>query len=359
MRRLSALLATSIFPVLILIGLSACSNAAEETTTSAPTTTLAPTTTVRPTTTRPPTTTTTEPLPTSPINGVPVEDETLLDRRVIAVKIDNHPNARPQSGIELANAMIEVPVEGITRFIALFHSVDAEYLGPVRSGRPSDGRLLNPLDATMAISGGQSWIIAGLNGQVEGIIGEQRPAMFRISGRRAPHDLYTNTLLLREVADEREYSNSPPPTWFNFDEMPIGAEAASQVVMNFGNGFTVTWTWDAVAKRYQRVFGGTPAVYLDVAGETQPLMADTLVVILAERYTERAPAGQTSVPAMETTGTGDAYVFANGQIEAGTWSRESAEDLLVLTDVDGDEMAVPPGYLWVSIVPTQNGITFE
>lgn len=354
MRRSWALLAMSF---LLLLG--SCSGSAEETPTAAPTTTFAPTTTVRPTTTRPPTTTTTEPLPASPINGLPVEDEALLDRRVIAVKIDNHANARPQSGIESANAIIEVPVEGITRFIALFHSVDAEYLGPVRSGRPSDGRLLNPLDATMAISGGQSWIVAGLNEQVEGIIGEQRPAMFRISGRSAPHDLYTNTLLLRDIADEREYSNEPPPNWFNFAELGAGAESAEQVVMNFGNGFSVTWTWDPVAERYQRTFGGSAAVYRDLAGDSQPLMADTLVVILADRYTERAPAGQTSVPAMETTGSGDAYVFAGGRFVAGTWSRESADDLMVFVDSDGDPMTVPPGYLWVSVVPTQNGITFE
>lgn len=351
----------ALFAVSALLVISACSTAGEETTTSVPTTTttLAPTTTARPTTTRPPTTTTTKPRPPSPINGLPVEDEALLDRRVIAVKIDNHANARPQSGIERANAIIEVPVEGITRFIALFHSVDAEYLGPVRSGRPSDGRLLNPLDATMAISGGQNWVIGTLNGQVEGIIGEVRPAMFRISGRSAPHDLYTNTLLLRDLADEREYSDTPPPPWFHFAEMPVGADRASQVVMNFGNGFVVTWTWDPVVKRYQRIFAGSPANYRDQEGESQPLMADTLVVIIADRYTEQAPAGQTSVPAMDTTGSGEAYVFAGGKMSSGTWSRESADDLIVLSDGGGEPMPVPPGYLWVSIVPTQNGITFE
>jgi hypothetical protein len=289
---------------------------------------------------------------------MPVEDEALLDRRVIAVKIDNHPNARPQSGIEWADAMIEVPVEGITRFIALFHSVDTEVLGPVRSGRPSDGRLLNPLDATLAISGGQGWVISGLNEQVEGIIGEVGPAMFRSSERRAPHNLYTNTVLLREMADERGYSDEPPPTWFHFAEMPEDATTASQVVMHFGNGFNVTWTWDQVGRRYRRTFGGAPATYRDLAGENQPLEADTLVVIIADRYTERAPAGGTSVPAMETTGSGQAYVFSGGVMTAGTWARETPEDLIVLTSEDGEEMAVPPGYLWISIVPTQNGIEF-
>jgi hypothetical protein len=211
----------------------------------------------------------------------------------------------------------------------------------------------------MAISGGQGWIIAGLNEQVEGLIGEVRPAMFRIAGRSAPHDLYTNTLLLRDLADEREYSNEAPPTWFNFDELPRGAEASSQVVMNFGNSFVVTWTWDAVAKKYQRVFGGSPATYLDVNGEAQPLMADTLVVMLADRYTESAPAGATSVPAMDTVGEGSAWVFSDGKVVTGTWSRESADDLIVYTDEDGDPLPIPPGYLWVSVVPTQNGITFE
>ncbi|MGH8923453.1 MAG: DUF3048 domain-containing protein [Acidimicrobiia bacterium] len=320
--------------------------------------TTAPTTTEAPSTTES-VTTTTEPLPTSPINGLPVEDSDNLDRRVIAVKIDNHPSARPQSGLDLAEAVIEVPVEGLTRFIALFHSTDAEFLGPVRSGRPSDGRLLNPLNATMAISGGQGWVISNLRTEVEGIIGEQRPAMFRINGRRAPHDLYTNTEALREVADERDYSDDPPSEMYTFGEMPRSAERASQVVMNFGNSFLVTWDYDPVARNYARLHGGSPSVALDREGEIYEITADSLVVIIARRFTEQAPAGQTSVPALDTVGTGSAYVFSQGGVEEGTWARESSEDHLILSDVNGDPLVVPSGYLWISIVPEQNGISFE
>lgn len=344
--------------VLLVVLFAACSSGGEITTTASPTT-VASTTTAEMTTTTEQVTTTTEPLPTSPINGLPVEAQENLDRRVMAVKIDNHANARPQSGLDLAEAVIEVPVEGITRFIALFHSTDAEYLGPVRSGRPSDGRLLNPLDATMAISGGQNWVISGLRNEVEGILGENRPEMFRIDDRFAPHDLYTNTLLLRERADERDYSDDPPPTWFNFGDLPRGAERSSQVVMHFGSGFNVTWTYDPVARNYQRFFGGSEAEGFDPEFERYPITAETLVVIVAPRFIEQAPAGGTSVPAMDTTGSGTAYVFAGGAVIEGMWSRESNEDLIVLTGTDGDVMTVPPGYLWVSIVPEQNGIEFE
>jgi hypothetical protein len=346
------------FLLVLLLVCVACSGSPDETTSLATTTTTTPTTTEVPTTTEA-VTTTTEPLPTSPINGLPVADSEALDRRVIAVKIDNHPNARPQSGLDLAEAVIEVPVEGLTRFIALFHSTDAEFLGPVRSGRPSDGRLLNPLNATMAISGGQDWVIAGLRAEVEGIIGEQRPAMFRIDGRRAPHDLYTNTEALREIADERGYSNEPPTDLYAFGEMPRSAERASQVVMNFGNSFLVTWDYDPVARNYARIHAGSASQGLDPNGEAYEITADSLVVIIARRYTEQAPAGQTSVPAMDTVGTGTAYVFSQGGVLEGTWARESSEDHLILSDLNGDPMTVPPGYLWISIVPEQNGISFE
>ena len=50
------------------------------------------------------------------------------------MKIDNHWDARPQSGIQEADAVYELPVEsGLTRFIALFHQSDSAYLGPMRS----------------------------------------------------------------------------------------------------------------------------------------------------------------------------------------------------------------------------------
>ncbi|MEX0666700.1 MAG: DUF3048 domain-containing protein, partial [Acidimicrobiia bacterium] len=164
--------------LVLALFIAGCTAAADTTTTVA--TTPPSTTTTRQATTTSRATTTTRPLPTSPINGLPVEDADLLDRRLIAVKIDNHASARPQSGIDQANAIVEIPVEGITRFIALFHDTDATYLGPVRSGRPTDGKFLSPLGAVFAISGGQSWVLSGIRNEGVEIIGEVPPAMFRV-----------------------------------------------------------------------------------------------------------------------------------------------------------------------------------
>lgn len=345
----------------VLVLLAACSTPAATTTQSTDTnTTTVPI--ISTTTTAPTTTSTTQvPLPTSPVNGTPVEDELLLDRRVMAVKIDNAASARPQSGIDQASVVIELPVEGITRFIALFHHTDASYLGPVRSGRPSDGKLLNPIDATFAISGGQDWVQQQIRAEDVHLIGETPPAMFRISGRRAPHNLYSDTSLLREIADNRGYPNDPPPQMFSFGELPPAAQTADEVAMNFGNNFVVTWTWDPTNAIYARNFGGNPAELMDEGGTRYPLTATTLVVLLAERYTERPPTPDGSaVPAMNTVGTGDAYVFAGGRMISGSWQRSSSSELIALTTADdGSPLPVPPGFIWISIVPSQFGIEFS
>src|SRR5262245_8083553 len=98
---------------------------AEETTTvptTAPRTAVPHTTTAAATTDAPTTTAVTARFP---LTGLPATDPALLARPALAVKIDNHRDARPQAGINQADVVYEEIVEGITRFFAVFQSTDA------------------------------------------------------------------------------------------------------------------------------------------------------------------------------------------------------------------------------------------
>ncbi|MFB3051282.1 MAG: DUF3048 domain-containing protein, partial [Acidimicrobiia bacterium] len=176
---------------LVALGLilSACTAGAVEpdgsTTSEPPTTTTSTSTT---STTIPPTSTTAgDSRVTSLINGLPVDDPQLLNRRVLAVKIDNHPRANPQSGIDQADMIIELRVEGITRYIAIWHESDSDFLGPMRSGRPTDPTLLAAFnEPTFAISGAQGWVSSLIVSKGVKIVGETGPpATFRSSDRSA------------------------------------------------------------------------------------------------------------------------------------------------------------------------------
>ena len=88
-----------------------------------------------------------EPPPACPLTGRPAPHGVIRDRPVLAVKIENAPEARPQTGLQRADIVYEEPVEGgLTRFIVLFHCVDGGTVGPVRSARTTDADVLRQYD---------------------------------------------------------------------------------------------------------------------------------------------------------------------------------------------------------------------
>lgn len=347
--------------------LAACTGTPEPLTlaTSPTTTPAAPTTsapTAEPTTTTAEATTTTVPGTLSLLNGTPVQDPTLLDRHVLAVKMDNHPKATPQSGVEFADAVIELRVEGITRFITLWHESDADYLGPMRSGRPTDAHLLPAFnEPTFAISGAQAWVQGLIRSQDIHLIGEVHPASFRIPERSAPHNLYVDTNLLREVAANRGHSNEPPagPIW-EFGPMPDSAEEVTSVTMDF-RGNIVTWDWHPVISSWRRTAYGEESKTRTQEGRESRIRVPVLVALYVEQYTAtpRSGVAGTALPSSEVTGEGKAFVFADGKVVEGTWTRETDTDWFTLTDVNGEFLLVPPGKVWISLVPNTTGLTYE
>jgi len=357
---------------MVALGLfaSACSPAATETSVAASDTQPPPTTTTSTTlavtTTVAPTTTTTMPPPseTSPINGLAVDDPALLDRRVLAVKIDNHPLANPQSGIDQADMVIELMVEGITRFISVWHQSDSEYLGPMRSGRPTDSTLLKAFnEPTFAISGAQSWVQSMIRARGIHLVGEltNNEATFRISSRKAPHNLYVNTNLLREYADTLGYSNEPPagPIW-SFGPVPEDAAPATEVRIEFFDQI-VRWSWDEETGRYLRTAYSRESMYRNEDGTEGRIGVPVLVALYVEQYTVYPPGGESGkpLPASRTTGKGKAFVFAEGAVVEGTWRRASESEWFRLTYPDGAEILIPPGQVWISLVPATRGLTYS
>lgn len=335
--------------VTLAVLLAACSPAASEpvdsSTTSAPTTSTSSSTSTS-------TSTTVESLDTSLVNGLPVDDPTLLDRRVLAVKIDNHPLARPQSGIDQADMVMEMMVEGITRFITIWHESDVDYLGPNRSGRPTDANLLPAFnEPTFTISGAQGWVQNMITGNGIHMIKELSEGTFRISGRRAPHNLYVDTFVLRETADAREHPDDPPegPIW-EFGPLPADAAPASSVTMRF-SGNTVVWDWDETEGLWLRSASGQESMVRDQEGNEERIGLPVLVALYTDQYSVNG------LPSSEVTGSGEAYVFADGSYVQGTWEREELTDWFTLTDPEGNVMTVPPGKVWVSLVPTNSGLT--
>ena len=292
------------------------------------------------------------PLTPSPLTGLGVADPDTLNRRTMAVKVDNHWDGRPQVGIGEAEAVFELLVEsGITRFIALFHSVDSTYVGPVRSVRPTDPHLLRHLNTTVLASGGQDWIINTFPRNGVGVIGEIGVGGYRDESRQAPHNYFVNTAELRPTADQRLYTDTGPPPLFEIGDLPVSGVpgGVSEVTMEWAPTNSVTWKWNG--SMYERHLEDGPHTWTHVEGGEEVITADVLVVIFARLFYTTPPQGGVTLPTMETTGEGRALVFAEGQVVVGRWERADTAQPFSFTLADGPPITVPAGRPWISLFP--------
>lgn len=356
-----SLVALAAFAVLAV---SCSSNAADDTTTTSAVTTLPPVTT---TTTMTPTTVTEAPTTSGAagvqvsdaINGLPADEE-LIDRRVVAIKIDNHRNARPQSGVEQADAVYEILVEGgITRLIALFHQSDVDYVGPNRSGRPTDATLISALaGAPFQISGAQGWVQDIFKVDDINVVYDNGTTTYRMPHRSAPHNLYTSSLLIREWADARNWPDESPGNLLTFGDPTPGEDPATNVTIPYSGSTYAQWEWDG--STYARYQGNEPHMWVDEDGGSGQLMFDTVVALMVDEFIAKNPAGSgTSLPTAVTVGNGEAFVFTKGEVITGTWERASETDRFFLYGVDGEEIILSPARLWISLVPDSQAVSWE
>ena len=201
--------------------------------------------------------------PVMPLTGLPVDDEIAAARPAMVVKIDNHPQARPQFGLNGADIVFEENVENLTRFAAVFQTNAPAKIGPIRSGRTQDVDLLGSLVEPLFVwSGGNPRVVAAINGSDLISITEtiaSRKGMFREKrgNEDKEHTLYADTTEI--WANFTPVFNPPPPAQFTYraaDEAFNGEESGG-VDLEM-DGVDVTWTWDADSSSYLRDQDGKP-----------------------------------------------------------------------------------------------------
>ncbi len=346
-------------PILILLAAlaivaAACSGGSSSASDTSTTTSAAVTTTTQEfeplptsstTTTEAPTTTTTAPKgPVAPLTGLPVDEP--VTRPALVIKIDNHALARPQWGINAADVVYEEVVEGkITRLAAVFNSTDADPVGPVRSARTSDFDILSDLNTPLFANSGGNAIVLRLLRSVDKVnanVNALPNLFYRERSRRAPHNLLTRTA---DLWDAKGEEGGTPPALFEYreegEELPASAEDVIGVDIAYG-GRNVSYDWDPEAQGWARLQEGTPHVDADGLQVAPPN-----VVIKFIAY-GRSVADPTSPEAI-LVGEGEAWVFTDGKLIRGRWSRPTKTDVTVYTDENGDVIKLTPGRTWIAL----------
>jgi len=298
----------------------------------------------------------------SPVNGLKMESNA-NNKIVIGIKNDNNVRARPQSGPQNADAVFEVLVEGgMTRFINIFYQSDTTYHGPIRSARPTDPTVLRPLDGVLVASGATGGLIPEILDMGVPVITDRRPEYFRISSRKAPHNLYADTYKLKSLAVAKGYKKSlNPQPLFPWGNPNISSWAnGSSIKLKFSGQTSTTWTWNGsnYVRSYYDAYKGSGSGnihnWLNEDGSTGEIAFSTVIALFCEPYIHPL-----QLPSVKTVGEGRAVILHGGKMMDVRWKRGSNLDPFHIVDSNGNTMYIPAGKPWISLVPNNYSPTFN
>jgi hypothetical protein len=292
--------------------------------------------------------------PTCPLTGKTLPDNAQPPKRpALAVKVENTSEAYPLAGLDKADIVYEEVVEGgITRFAAVFNCASSDRVGPVRSARTTDPKILLQFSRhpILGFSGasGQVLNIVKQAGVIEMVEGQPAGAFTRDTARVAPHNLFVNTSKLWTAAHKLGKDETPPKAVFTYDAAaPGSSKKGSSVTIVFSSLATAQWKWEN--GRYVRYVDGSPMKLDDGA----TVATDNVVI----QQVKTAPSALRDVlgyqsPEVTMTGVGKAWVLRGGRLIAGTWSRPGGGDVTVFRTKAGAAITLAPGTTYVELAPT-------
>ncbi len=278
----------------------------------------------------------------SPFTGEPIKEL----GPVLAVKVDNIVNARPQTGLQSADIIYVIPVEGgLTRFMAIFSSHFPPVVGPVRSARQSDLDILYQYGKpAFAWSGATPHLVPFiLRAPLVNLYALQVGGYYRDPDRVAPYNLYADVPTL---LSEAKGASKASDIGFRFGSAQSGGTPASSYSVNFPAA-SYDFRWSATDGRWLVWMDGAPAM----ATEGGQLGGATVIVQYTQIATSRFEEYGGRPPYAKSVGSGTAVVLRNGQAYTVHWSRPTLESGTTYTLPDGQRMLFAPGQVWVVLAP--------
>ena len=302
-----------------------------------------------------PVTTTAPAGPPCPLTGLPVHGTQVPQRPALAVKVDNYPQARPQSGLGQADVVFEEPVEGgITRLVAVFQCQSPPLIGPIRSARAVDVQILDQLSRPLFFhAGGIDPVLALVrDGDLINDDVFDHGSIVQSAGREAPYNTYMSAAA-GWALDPND--TTPPSPLFTYSSSAPTGTPVTQIHIPFAGTNNTFWSWDASTQLWQLSYGSTPATTADGNRITTTNIVVQTVHVTYGPWAENSEGGLEVQSQM--TGSGPLKVLRNGELITGTWHRSSLDEPTTLTATDGSQIALQPGPTWIEIVPSTVSVT--
>jgi len=297
----------------------------------------------------------------STLSGLPVTPSVNL-RPVTAVMIENSTDARPQSGLDQASVVFEAIAEGgITRFMALYQDSLPAYIGPVRSARPYYISWALGFDAAYAHVGGSSEGLQDI--QTWGVKDMDEfyndSAYERITSRYAPHNVYTGFPQLTTLEQSKGFVSS------NFTGFPRKADSPSQAPnatkIDFvlsGPDYDAHFDYAPSTNSYLRSQAGSPHMVVDQNGVQKQINSKVVIAMVVPLGEGALDASGAYYSDYTTIGSGQAYVFQDGNVTLGSWTKNANTAQISFTDSASNVLKLNAGQTWITAVSDSGSVSY-
>ncbi len=298
----------------------------------------------------------------NPLTGLAVSNPQLLDRRPLAVKVSNFPRtARPQAGLSQADILWEFYTEfGNTRWIAMFYGKDAEKVGPIRSARVLDTRIVPLYDAILVHVQAFETVWEEISKSGIDTINEfpaSCPAICRDTTVPViENSAFGNTVELTKYAKRIGLLSGGRP---NLDGMvfdpaaPSGGDPSTGVWIYFSPIALAEWKYDSASHRYLRSSeisnDGVMGPLVDSTTGTQ-LAVDNVLVMVVDTFGYAGKKGQGEQFDMDLSASGLGYFYRDGMVVKGKWKSGGGNAPLQFVDLNGNTYALHPGSTYIAIL---------
>ena len=363
-----SILIVGIILLAAIVLLSSCSeNEADISPTSEPSS-QAPTPTPSPTPTQTPTPTPEEPKILNPLTGLPIDEE-YLDRRPVAIMINNIKQALPQFGLMKADIIYEAVAEGgITRLVAVMKNPSlAGIIGSVRSTRSyyldlaqgHDALLLHAGASEMAYDDILSRGVTALDA-IKG--GYEGSLYYRDKDRRKnnglEHSLMTTGERIEKSIEKSSFRTEHKdgysyPMSFEQDVLLDGKDA-KKISVRMSQYKTAIFDYDEDSGRYD--VSQYKKKHMDACTNEQLNVKNVLVLFAKISAIKGDAYGRMDI---DLVGSGDGVYAVNGEMVDIKWSKDSYSSPFKYTNPDGSKRVFNAGTSYICIVSSATAVATE
>lgn len=333
----------------------------------------------------------------SDLTGEPLAESSLKTLPAYCIQTPNGTDgARPQAGLNEAGVVFEAIAEaGITRFAAIYQNPSSAVIGPIRSLRIYYLEWDTPFDCTIVHAGGASDALEAVSSGGYKDLSEDYSYMYRGTyGSRLWNNLFTTSNYLKKFSSDYGYNNSNikgfsrmtpeeskksfvdtnvekaldilEPTDVDTSDLSVEINSIDLRLGGWDN-FNIHYDYNTETNTYNRSYAsGVPhEVYscpADDLGEKNPEDVCNLVQIspsvVVAMVVQEHIASDNYHEDIKAIGMGDVYVFQNGTVIKGTWSKSSKDDQIKFFDENNEEILLAPGQTFVTAVPDYGSVDY-